>query len=105
MRNKHALEEALNSNDLRIITDTMLYIAHCADDLDWAEDIIMKMALCQNDNISGLALTCLGHLARVNQNINRNKVVPFLEGIMDKHVGIIAARAEDALDDINLFAK
>ncbi len=61
------------------------------------------MANNSDDDISGLALTCLGHLARVNGKIDKDVVIPFLKDKMLNPNEMVSSRAEDALDDINIF--
>ena len=61
------------------------------------------MANDSDDDISGLALTCLGHLARTNGKIDKNIVIPFLKEKVLNSNKMVSSRAEDALDDINMF--
>lgn len=100
---KSRLENLLNSADPEKVTETLLYIAYNIKDIGWAEEQFMKMAGSSDDDISGLALTCLGHLARINGRVNKNVVIPFLKSKMNSSNSIISSRAEDALDDINMF--
>lgn len=101
--NKLHLEKLLESGESSKVADTLLYIAYNISDMEWSEKQLMRMANDPDDDISGLALTCLGHLARVNGKINRDIVIPFLRGKMENSNEIVSSRAEDALDDINMF--
>lgn len=103
VEDKNRLEGLLNSSDPKKVTETLLYIAYNIKDIGWAEEQFMRMAASSDDDISGLALTCLGHLARINGKINKNVVIPFLKKKMSHSNDIISSRAEDALDDINMF--
>lgn len=101
--NKLHLEKLLDSGESSKVTDTLLYIAYNICDVEWAEEQLMRMANDPDDDISGLALTCLGHLARVNGKINKDTVINFLKDKMASSNEIVSSRAEDALDDINMF--
>lgn len=103
VHDKLHLTELLDSGNPYEISDALLYIAHNINDVEWAEAQFMRAADNLDENISGLALTCLGHLARINGRINKNVVVPFLEKKKNSTNLIISTRAEDALDDIKMF--
>lgn len=103
MDSKSNLEAQLKSNDLAKISEALLYIAHNINDVEWAEKKVMEMANDSNEDISGLALSCLGHIARINGRISKEIVIPFLKEKMNNTNKILASRAEDALDDINMF--
>ncbi|MCH9296900.1 hypothetical protein QM637_22185 [Pantoea allii] len=100
---KLRLEKILGSDDLVKMSDTLLFIAHNISDIEWAEKEFMKKADHYDEDISGLAITCLGHLARIQGKIDKKIVIPFLKEKMKSDNPIIASRAEDALDDINMF--
>ena len=57
---KFRLETLLNSGESEKITAALLYIAYNINDIKWAEEQLMRMANSLDDDISGLALTCLG---------------------------------------------
>jgi len=101
--NKLHLEKLLDSGEPSKVTDTLLYIAYNISDVEWAEKQLMRMANDSDDDISGLALTCLGHLARINGKIDKNIVIPFLKEKVLNSNKMVSSRAEDALDDINMF--
>lgn len=78
-RDKLRLVELLNTGDPEKVADTLLYIAHNIKDSEWAEGQSMRMANSPGEDISGLALTCSGHIARINGKISKNIVIPFLK--------------------------
>lgn len=84
--------------------DILLSALSAIDDIDWLENFYIQYAQSDNQTIAQLALVCIGHLARIHQHINQQKVLPFLNKIKnDNHqlVGIV----DDVLDDIALFSK
>lgn len=85
-------------------SDILLSALSEIDDIDWLESFYIQYAQSDNQTIAKLALICIGHLARIHQYINQQKVLPFLNNIKnDNHqfAGII----DDVLDDIALFSK
>jgi len=102
-KNKLSLEAQLNSGDAEKVAEALLYISYNINDVEWAEKQFMRMSSNHNDDIAGLALTCLGHIARVNGRISKDIVIPFLEEKIKNSNKIISSRAEDALDDIKMF--
>lgn len=73
-------------------------------DWKWKQDLCIEIAKSmKNPDLCGLAVTCLGHIARIHNKIEKNKVVQELDSIKDKTY--ISCRIEDALDDINMFTK
>ena len=105
MKTDAMIERDLHSSDIVKVTDTMLYITNSCKDLDWAENIMIKMFETDNKDVNGLALSCLGNLARIHGAINKEKVIPFLKKVVDENIKGLSGRAEDALDDIYMFAK
>lgn len=73
-------------------------------DWKWKQDLCIELAKSKkNPDLCGLAVTCIGHIARIHQQIEKNKVIRELDKIKD--LPYIRCRIEDALDDINMFAQ
>jgi hypothetical protein len=95
------LEQALKEKDINKATSTMLYLCFNIDDINWLEDRYIALLEHENDDVSGLAATCLGHIARIHGEINQEKVLPVLqEKLKDAR---LVGRVQDALDDISIF--
>ncbi|ORF43786.1 hypothetical protein [Gilliamella apicola] len=100
---KENIEKILESNDVEKVTDALLYLTFNIDDFDWVQDTILRMISNLEEDISGLAITCVGHLARIYSKIDKDKIIPCLQlKAKDKR---FEGRVGDALDDINMFAK
>lgn len=102
MYSKKELEHELNSGDEKKITDCLLYITFNIDDFEWVQDILLQNIDHPNNDVSGLAITCLGHLARIHSKIDKEKVIPRLK--LKAKNKKLSGRVEDALDDINMFS-
>lgn len=72
-------------------------------DWRWAEQVCLEALKDAREEVRAAAVTSLGHIARVHGRITALVVIPVLESILtDPALGGVA---EDALEDIRLFAK
>jgi hypothetical protein len=99
---KHELEAMLRSEDMTIATDALLYLCFNFDDPEWIQVKCMEVIeKHRNDDVRGLALTCIGHVARMHKVINKALVIPM---ILEKlRHSTLSGPAQDALDDIDVF--
>ena len=74
------------------------------DDVNWISNHLIELSKHNNLEISSLALTCFGHLARLHGNVGNLECVSNLLKNMSKNVSLSGA-AEDAMDDIETFMK
>ncbi|HEV2482493.1 MAG TPA: hypothetical protein VGS79_22670 [Puia sp.] len=98
---KHSAEQAFASSDVEKICDAMVAVAFYEQDWKWAQDECLGFFKNENSDISGLAATCLGHIARVHRKLEKEKVIAVLRSRLED--AEIAGRIEDALDDIEQF--
>lgn len=73
-------------------------------DIDWLENFYIKYAQSDDVDIARLSLTCISHLARMHNNMNTDKVIPFLKELNNSNqefMGVI----QDVLEDIEIFCK
>ncbi|MDR1347299.1 MAG: hypothetical protein LBJ63_02555 [Prevotellaceae bacterium] len=104
MKSKEKIELIVNSNDVDSATKTLLDICFNPNDWKWVQDICLSLITAnKNEDVRRLAVTCLGHLARIHSTIEKEKVIPFLKKIKKGDINI-AGTIDDALDDINMFA-
>lgn len=82
--------------------DTLLYAIFNIDDWKWLQDLCIKIASSTDEDLSGLAITGIGHIARMYNTLEMEIVVPFLENIVQENNNL-SGRATDALDDIEIF--
>ena len=74
------------------------------DDPRWLQNLCMQCSKSDDSDIAGLAITGIGHIARLHGNLDLETVVPFLEEIKNENTEL-SGRAEDALEDIQIFMK
>ncbi|WP_350616358.1 hypothetical protein [Pseudomonas sp. HY7a-MNA-CIBAN-0227] len=107
MSKKHSKEELeimLLSNDGDVVIDALLYLCFSINDPKWVQaKCIEAIQGTGNDDIKGLAITCIGHVARIHSEVDRSLVVPVLSDRLTDN--ILSGRAQDALDDIDKYIK
>ncbi len=91
------------SNDVKKITHALVSIALFEKEYRWAEDKCLKYLSSPDDSISGLAASCLGHIARVHGILNKEEVLKALRDKLSNNG--IKGRVEDAINDIEMFVK
>lgn len=100
-KNKIEISRILMSKNVDEVTKTLLDITYNYSDWEWVQDECLKLTNSPNYDIAGLAITCLGHLARIHQIIDAKKVIPILLNLRNNEN--LSGRVEDALDDIKMF--
>jgi hypothetical protein len=95
-------KEILKSDDSTRINDALVRLTYHNSDWQWVQDQCLQLVNHSDPVVKGLAVSCLGHLARIHKTIDTAKVLPILNSLLnDPEVG---GRAEDAIDDIEMFA-
>ena len=98
---KDSAEKIFLSNNAEKICHAMVAIALHEQDWKWVQDKCLYFLTNDNPEISGLAATCLGHIARIHRQIEKDKVIPLLRSRLNNPD--IAGQIEDALSDIAMF--
>jgi hypothetical protein len=96
-------EEIFTSGDTIMICKALVAVTYHNDDWKWVQDTCLKFLSDENLEVSGVAATCLGHLARIHGKLEKTKVVNALRRRLGNSG--ISGRIEDALDDIQMFLK
>jgi hypothetical protein len=96
-------EKNFLSDDPEIICETLLAVTLHAGDWRRVQGKCLSFLENRNTSISGLAATCLGHIARIHQQLDKKKVIAALKAKLDNKE--IRGNIEDALDDIKIFMK
>jgi hypothetical protein len=98
---RQAAAAALASDDTTHICHALIAVALYEADWRWVQEQCLTLLASTEAEISGLAATCLGHLARIHGQLDRARVIRALqERRSDPH---ISGRIGDALDDIAMF--
>lgn len=93
-------EAAFASSDPERITRALVGVAFHDSDWRWVQEKCLGFARDDVAAVRQIAVTCLGHVARVHRQIDLERVLPVLgELSRDPEVQV-----DDALDDIQMFA-
>lgn len=97
-------EILLCDEDISFCCRLLLKITFDCDDWKWIQDVCIDIINSNREkNICGLAVTCIGHLARIHRKIEKERIFELFE--QQKDNPYISGRIEDAIDDINMFVK
>lgn len=94
-------EEELASGDIERMCTALVGLAFHESDWKWVQKRCLSLTQHPEPQVAGVALTCLGHLARIHRKLDLDEVIPVLEAMRDNEQ--VGGRAEDALDDIRMF--
>jgi len=94
-------EVAFSSGSPERISDALVSAAFFDPDWRWVQDICIQYANHSDLQISGMAVTCFGHLARIHGNLEMERVLPILQKLRKDPK--LAGKVDDALDDINMY--
>lgn len=101
--NKKLAEEAFETNDMKTICEALVAVALHEQDWKWAQDKCLGFLESESSDIRGLAATCLGHIARIHRELDKEKVLSALQTHLSDEY--ISGQVSDALDDIEMFLK
>lgn len=102
-KSKKELEEMFNSSDENLSTNALLYVVFNVNDFNWVQNMCLKLIDSKSKTMCLLAITCLGHIARIYGKIDGNVV--YILKKLSKGNGEKAGIAEQALGDIKMFVK
>lgn len=89
------------SGVIALICDAIVRAAHFINDYDWLIQQYKLLLKHQDIDVRGVTVTCIGHLARLNEHAKRDELLSILEPLLSD--SDLAGRAEDAIDDVNTF--
>lgn len=100
MARSEALLELESADRLRK-AQALLAIAMFEPDWRWAQNLCLQILASDEKNLEEIAVTCLGHIARINGQIDKDRVLPVLAALLQNPE--IAGVAQDVLEDIEIF--
>jgi hypothetical protein len=77
---------------------------HSIADYEWLEVQCLKLLSSDNTDVQGVAITCIGHLARLHGKLNLHAVSTVLAKTFEEKPEL-RGRIDDAIDDIRVFMK
>lgn len=84
-------------------TRALLAVALNGEDRVWVQQWCLDLLESEDSNVRRIAVICLGHVARIHGEIDRDVVVPRLRRLSSDPA--VAGDAENALEDIEIFTR
>lgn len=91
----------LAGGDGERICRVLVAVAFYERDREWAEALMLDASRHGNEQVAGLALVCIGHLARIHGRVSPAALQRVQEG---RSIPALAGSAGDAWDDIQMYA-
>jgi len=91
-------ESIFKSGNVNDICHAIVNVVHSDIDWRWAQDVCLRFSHSEEFAIAHVSVVCLGHIARINRRIDKQRVIKRFEELKSnpRLVGAI----ENALDDI-----
>lgn len=97
------LESYLASNDIEKINSALLSMALYEKDFAFASNIIFKFAKMPNDKVRGVAILCIGYLARNFGILPSHPTLELIQAGIDDVNPDVKDKAYTAGDELDLF--
>ena len=91
------------SGDRERVCPALVRIALFDPDRSWIEDNLARFLRDEDPWIRGVAATCVGHVARIHQALDMERLLPLVISLLDDPA--TAGKAQDALDDIGVYIR
>jgi hypothetical protein len=98
---KNKAEKIFSQDNLNAIKNALVSIAFYEKDWRWCQNICLNFLDHPDNEVKNVAITCLGHIARIHNKLDRDLVVSKLEQLLKNDA--LSSRIEDALSDIEIF--
>ncbi|WP_422753328.1 hypothetical protein [Micromonospora sp. WMMD708] len=99
---RSSLLKIIYGYDVREATDALLALSLDEPDREWIEEVLLRLLDAPVDRqVRELAVTCLGHVARLHRTISPRVVTRLRELAEDPELRL---RVPNALSDIRVFA-
>lgn len=81
-------QAVLDAGDSQKIIMAMLGAAYHIDDWRWVQDHCLELLDSANPDLRNIAIICLSHIARIHEILDKEKVLPALERLLnDPQIG------------------
>src|SRR5882724_6172059 len=92
-------EHIFAPGDANQIASTLVDVTFHDPDWRWVQNVCLGFAHAEAPAVRQVAVTCLGHIARIHRKLDLETVLPVLKELAEDP----AVTTEDALDDIRMF--
>jgi hypothetical protein len=99
--NRSQAELHLKEGDIQHICETLVRLAYHESDIFWVQSLCLKFCSHSKMELRKVAITCLGHLARIHKKLELGLVNPILMSLLEDSE--LSGIVQDTLDDIEIF--
>lgn len=96
-------EQIFQTHDTIALSDALVRVTFHEPNWRWVQEWCIHFIDDPEPTIQKVAITCLGHLARIHSVLDTPHVVPLLEALLEDP--LVGGVAQDALDDIAMFVR
>ncbi|WP_214411254.1 hypothetical protein [Sphaerisporangium fuscum] len=100
-RTPESLLLALEADDISRILQNLVWVTLGGYDRRWVQDKCLELCDHPDLQVRQLAITCLGHLARMYATLDLDRVLPKLRAL--KHLPGTRGVVENTFSDISIF--
>ncbi|MEJ2454151.1 MAG: hypothetical protein P8103_08360 [Candidatus Thiodiazotropha sp.] len=98
---KSEFMDIVRTGDVSQICDAVVRAVHFIHDYDWLLQQYTLLLKHADVEVRGATVTCIGHLARMNEIADKNQLLEALKPLLLEEE--LSGRIDDAIDDINTF--
>ena len=91
----------LKGGDTQNLCQAIISSVNSIQDYHWLIQRYKKLLHHDNPEVRGVTITCIGHLARINEESDKSELLNILKEIPSDDE--VFPRVEDAIDDIDLY--
>jgi hypothetical protein len=99
---RRSLLGSLADDDIPDLLNALLAVTFSDPDWEWVQDRCLEFLDHPDSRVKALAVTCLGHLARIHRKLDKERVVARLAAVRLRDPEL-AGRVEDATEDIEQY--
>lgn len=99
--NKIEFLDIVSADVITIMCDAIVRAVHFIHDYDWLLEQYSLLLEHPDIEVRGGTITCIGHLARLNDRADKVQLLEVLEPLLSDVE--LSGRVEDAIDDVNTF--
>lgn len=98
-------EVILKQGSLDAISLTLVRLAYHEPDWKWVQDVCIALSSHQHKWIRQTCAICFGHLARIHGKIEKEKVLPIMNRLLQDSEAEVKGEAEISMDDFRIYIK
>ena len=100
---KATIRHLIHSGETERIVEGLIALSFLDNDWRWIQSLCLFFSKSEDENVRGIAILCLGHLARIHRTIDIDIVKPVILEALNDHSDFVRGHADSALIDLETF--